>query len=233
MTLVIAHRGEPVQFRENTLAALRAGAAAGADALEIDLKLTADGHVVLLHDDTPQRLWGRATPVAQLTLTDLAELGDGADRRIPTLLEVLMEFARPGAPALMLDVSSIEVALATDDLVVSQGRLDYVLYSGPTDAMRALRARRPQAHLCLSWEHRELPSAELWQAIQPRFYNAYWPLLSHELVADLHRHGYGVSAWTCNDTSAMARLVGMGIDALITDYPSDLIKVLRAHGQRR
>ncbi|NYE48945.1 glycerophosphoryl diester phosphodiesterase [Spinactinospora alkalitolerans] len=227
MTLAIAHRGDPIQFRENTLPAIRAGAAAGADLVEIDLKLTADGHVVLLHDDTLERFWGLARPIGELTLAQIAALGDGRDRRIPTLMEVLAEFGGPGRVPLMLDVASVDVALAADDVVAEHGLLDRVVYSGAVEAMRAIRARRPHARLTLTWDQQGLPPAELWQVVQPRFYNSYWPLLTRELVAEMHRHGYAVSAWTVNDVSEMARLIGMGVDAIITDQPADLVKLVR------
>lgn len=227
MTLAIAHRGAPNRFRENTLPAIRAAVAAGVDIVEIDLKLTADGYLVLLHDDTLERLWGLARPVTELTLADLAALGDGQDFRIPTLVEVVAEFGRPGYPVLMLDVTSVDVALVTDDFVSQTGLTDRVLYTGSLDAMRAIRARRPEAHLTLSWRYEGLPPAELWESIQPRFYNSYWTLLSGELVAELHRYGYGVLAWTVNDTSEMARLVEMGVDGITTDYPADLVNLLR------
>ncbi|RCV49790.1 glycerophosphodiester phosphodiesterase [Marinitenerispora sediminis] len=226
MTLAIAHRGDPIQFRENTLPALRAGAAAGADMIEIDLKLTADGHVVLLHDDTLDRFWGLNRPVTEVTLAELAALGDGRDRRIPTLMEVLAEFSRPTAPPLMLDVTAVDAALAADDLVAEHDMLGRVLYSGSVEALRAIRGRRPRAQLALSWDQQGFPPPEVWQALRPRYYNSYWPLLTRELVAEVHRHGYAVSAWTVNDLSEMARLIGMGVDAIITDQPAELAKLV-------
>ncbi|GAB3205240.1 glycerophosphodiester phosphodiesterase [Marinactinospora thermotolerans] len=222
MTLAIAHRGDPIRFRENTLPAIRAAVSAGADMIEIDLKVTADGHVVLLHDETLERFWGLDRPVSDLTLAELAALGDGRDRRIPTLMEVLAEFGRPPAPPLMLDVTSPEVALAADTLVAEHGASDHVLYCGSIEAMRELRACRTDIQLALTWDRPDLPPASLWQELRPRFYNSYWPLLTRELVAEVHRHGYGVCAWTVNDLGEMARLIGMGVDALITDRPADV-----------
>lgn len=226
MTLAIAHRGDPVQFRENTLPAIRAGAEAGADMVQVDLKLTSDGHVVLLHDDTLDRLWNLARPVSEVSLAELAALGDGAAMRIPTLLEVLAEFARPGSTALMLDAGSVDVALVADAMVADHGALQYVVYTGDPDAMRAIRARRPEARLCLVWDRSGYPPADLWQAVRPCYYSVPWPQLSRELVAEVHRHGYAVATRTVNDLAEMARLAGMGVDAIITDHPADLAKLV-------
>src|SRR5579863_7882844 len=86
--IAIAHRGEPIGHRENTLPAFAAAVAAGADMVEIDLRRTRDGEIVVLHDQTLERLWGVAASVGDLDLADVAALGAG-DERIPTLGAVL------------------------------------------------------------------------------------------------------------------------------------------------
>lgn len=227
--MVIAHRGEPHQFRENTLPALRAAMELGADVLAIDLGLTGDGQVMVVHHDALERLWGYPRALASMTLTDIAMLGESA-LRIPTLLEVLAEFARPGGPPLMLNVATVEIALAADDIVRVYGLVDRTLYAGASDAMRAIRARRTAAHLTLTWHDRGLPPAELWESVQPRWYNSYYPLLTPELVAELHRCGYGVLAWTVSEPSDMLKLLQMGVDGIITDRPGELASLTR---QRR
>lgn len=226
MTLAIAHRGAPHQYRENTLPALRTAVITGADAVQIDLRLTADGHVVLMHEEG-LHLWGASRPVNACTLADLAVLGDGGYYRVPTLMEVLAEFSKPDAAILVLDVGSIEVALPADDLIHRHGLDRAVIYTGSLDAMRALRARRPEATLCLDWQYDGLPPRELWEAVQPQFYNSYWQRLSRELVAELHQYGYGVLAWTVNEAAEMSRLIDMGVDGIITDYPAELVPLVR------
>ena len=68
MTLAIAHRGDPVRHRENTLAAFRAAVEAGAGMVELDVRRTADGAAVVVHDPTLERLWGLRRRVADVTL---------------------------------------------------------------------------------------------------------------------------------------------------------------------
>ncbi|TDQ51520.1 glycerophosphodiester phosphodiesterase [Actinorugispora endophytica] len=223
MTLAIAHRGDPVRFRENTLPALRAAVLARTDLVAIDVRLTRDGYVVLVHDEALERLWGSPRPVPESTLADLAALGDGADRRIPTLMEALAEFTRPSFPPLVLDVPSVEVALAADNAVADHGMHDRVMYSGSPDALRTLRARRPHARLMLTWSRQEPPPPVLWQAVRPNFLHVYWPLVDRELVGAAHRNGCAVSAWTVNDTPEMARLIDMGADAILTGRIADLV----------
>src|SRR3712207_25853 len=75
--LVIAHRGDSQSVRENTLAAVESAVLAGADAVEVDVQLAADGTLVVVHDDTFERLWGDPRPVASMTWSEIARLGSG------------------------------------------------------------------------------------------------------------------------------------------------------------
>ena len=73
--IAIAHRGDPIGARENTPAAFSSAAALGADWVELDLRLTGDGEVVVLHDQSLQRLWGRDVSVGDLDLAEVQRLG--------------------------------------------------------------------------------------------------------------------------------------------------------------
>ena len=119
MFLTIAHRGDPVAHRENTLPSLRSAVAKGANTLEFDLRLTRDGQIVLLHDASLERLWGQPEPLADLTLAELRQRDLGG-YQLPTFDELLAEFPE----------TTFLVDLNTDDVVAP--------------AVRALR-RRPGA----------------------------------------------------------------------------------------
>ncbi len=103
MTLVVGHRGAPTEGPENTMEAYRLGVAAGADAIELDVHLTADGQLVVIHDETLERTTDTTGAVAQLTMAEIgrADAGHhfraddgsfpfrGKGLRVPTLPEVL------------------------------------------------------------------------------------------------------------------------------------------------
>ncbi|RNL83595.1 glycerophosphodiester phosphodiesterase [Halostreptopolyspora alba] len=230
MTMAIADRGDPIQFRENTLSAIRAAATSGADMVRVDLRLSSDGYVVLLHDDTARRVWGRPEGAAGLSLAEIAALGCGDEQRVPTLVEVLAEFGSRHALQFMLEVNSTDTAMAADDLVLELGLDQKVVYTGSMAAMHALRSRRPDADLALTWDHPDTPDSEVWQTLRPCLFNVHHPLITREMVAEAHVHGYQISAWTVNDFTEMARLLGMGLDAVVTEHPAELAALAR--GQR-
>jgi myo-inositol-1(or 4)-monophosphatase len=120
MVTGIAHRGETVTERENTLAAFTSAVALGADMVELDLRRTRDDEIVVLHDQSLQRLWGVDASVGDLDLAEVASIGDG-DVRIPALREVLAVVRAP----LMVDFTRREVV---------PGAVDAVREAGPSSA---------------------------------------------------------------------------------------------------
>lgn len=86
---IIGHRGAAGLAPENTIAAIRAGIEAGADAVEFDVRLTSDGALVLLHDISLLRIAGINTPVKNLTLRELGDIKTVSGEKIPTLQEAL------------------------------------------------------------------------------------------------------------------------------------------------
>jgi glycerophosphoryl diester phosphodiesterase len=135
--IAIAHRGDPVGHRENTLPAFAAAVAQGADMLELDLRRTRDGSIVVLHDQSLLRLWELDVSVGDLDLSEVARLGHG-DVRIPTLREVFD--AVPPEIELMVDFTRREVVAGALDQTLSAGALDRCLFvTGNVEALRLLR----------------------------------------------------------------------------------------------
>ena len=220
--LAIAHRGDPHAQRENTLAAFAAATAARADMLELDLRLTSDGSVVVLHDRTLERLWGISRAVAELTLTEVRECGEG-DCRVPTLEDVLD--AQPGE--LMLDYVDDDVVEPTLAVLDGAGVLGRVVFAGENLAgHRRIRGLAPDARIALTWTKHEPAPDSLLEELAPEFLNPEWQLVTPELVARIHARGTGVSTWTVDDPQAMARLLDLGVDAVITNRIELLVSLI-------
>jgi glycerophosphoryl diester phosphodiesterase len=218
MTLAIAHRGDPVGRRENTLEAFESARSLGAGMVELDCKLTRDGHVVVLHDDTLRRLWGVPRPVRAIDWKEVSAIRKGG-YRIPDLAEVLAAVPLP----IMVDVPSIEVLEASLAVVEAARAVDRCVFAGHTGALVRLRQRSRSARIALSWEKRQLPGPELLDAVRPDWFNPSHRRATALVVERMHAAGRGVSVWTVDRPSDIARVLHAGVDAVITNQTARLV----------
>jgi glycerophosphoryl diester phosphodiesterase len=211
--LAIAHRGDPVAERENTLAAFAAAVDAGADMVELDLRRSRDGAIVVLHDPTLARLWRVDRPVAELDLAEIADLGRRATR-IPTLAQVLAAVDIP----LMIDFTGEEVVAGAIEAVRQAGAMERSLFvSGNVRALRAVRAHAPEARIGLTWVKEELPWPALTEELGVEYWNPNFGRVSPESVAAMHERGLKVSTWTVDTKHDMARVADAGVDAIVSN----------------
>ncbi|MFR0356889.1 glycerophosphodiester phosphodiesterase [Streptomyces sediminimaris] len=221
----VAHRGDPYRVRENTLDSLRSALAQGADAVEIDVRLTKDGVPVLLHDDTLKRLWEHERPLRSLSADELRGLTGGG---VPTLVEAL---AAVGDSRVMLDLPGTREARTARrivDAVREAGAQDRVYYCADARAMLAVRAADPSAEIALTWQTLAPPRPALLDAVRPRWLNYRFALAGKDLAARVHRDGYLLSVWTPDTRRSMRRLIDVGVDSITTNRV-DVLCALRDH----
>jgi glycerophosphoryl diester phosphodiesterase len=222
--IAIAHRGDPIAERENTLEAFRAAVRQGADMVELDLRRTRDGELVVLHDPTLSRLWTVDRAVADLDLGEVAQIGQG-DLRIPTFRQALDAVDVP----IMVDFTGDEVVEEAVRAVREAGAMGRSLFvTGNVEALRALRALAPEARIGLTWTRAEPPSPSLLQELGAEFWNPEFHLVTPERIADMHALGLKVSTWTVDDASDMARVTRAGVDAVVTNRIGELRRFLSA-----
>ena len=221
MTFACAHRGDSSTFRENTLAAIKSAIDKGADLVEIDVRLTSDGNVVVLHDPTLERLWGLPQEINKTDLATVRKLGYD-DVRIPLLADVLKLFIGKSSH-LMIDMEVAEPARAAF-AVVKEGDLphSHITWCGALDGMKIIRSLSSEARIFLPWNELGLPSQELLDEVKPEFINSYFGYLNRETVEKIHAMGYKVSAWTVNDLPTMRWAVAIGIDSITSDFLDNL-----------
>ncbi len=236
---IFAHRGASAYAPENTLAAFELALEHGAPALELDVKLSADGHVVVIHDPTVDRTTNGRGKVARLTLAELRTLDAGSffsekyrGEKIPTLEEV---FELVGKRAL-INIELTNYTTPRDSLVEEVCRLvrehrmeEYVLFSS------FLPGNLRQAALLLPEVPRGLLVLPSWKGIWARFafffgdYQALHPYLSdvtpHQ-IASVHRIGRRVHVWTVNEPALMRRLLKWGVDGIFTDDPPLALQIV-------
>ncbi|MEV6164402.1 glycerophosphodiester phosphodiesterase [Streptomyces sp. NPDC052052] len=218
----VAHRGDPYRVRENTLPSIRSALERGADAVEIDVRVTRDGVPVLLHDATLERLWGHDVRLDRLTLEELTELTRGG---VPTLRDALQA---AGTHRVMIDLPG-----STDDSVPGivgavheYGAAEQVYYCAGADAMLRVRAADPHAEISLTRTTLAPPRAALLDAVRPRWLNYRFGLVDRDLTDRLHRDGLLVSVWTVDTKRTMRRLVRAGVDSVTTNRVDALRSVL-------
>ena len=251
-TLVIAHRGGAALRPENTLEAFAHAAALGADVLEMDVRATADGAIVVIHDATLERTTDGRGPVSSLTLAELRKLDAGyrwtvdAGRtypfrgrgvRVPALTEVFERF--PEA-RVNIEIKPAEPAFA-GSLCASirrSRRAHYVLVASMSEqALEAFRDACPE--VATSMGPREARTfflahlARLTAATSPRAAALQIPyrlgdtvLPGAGLVAAARGRNLRLHAWTVNDEERLRQLIAMGVDGIITDRPDLLLRML-------
>lgn len=209
----VAHRGDPYRARENTLPSIRSAVARGADAVEIDVRVTRDKVPVLLHDRTLERLWGHDVPVDRLGHREVVERTVGG---VPALREAL---SAAGDRRVMIDLPGATEAGVREVVAVVRecGAADRVYYCANTEAMLRVRAADPSAEIALTWTTLAPPRAVLLDAVRPRWLNYRFGLLSRELTARIHSDGLLVSAWTADTRRTMRRLLAYGVDSITTN----------------
>ena len=217
--VAIAHRGEPVGHRENTLPSFAAAVALGADMVEIDLRRTRDGAIVVLHDQTLDRLWGLEASVGDVNLAEVAALGDGAVR-IPTLSEVLQAVPLP----LMVDFTRREVVTGGLQAVRAAGALERCLFvTGNVEALRQLRAGSAEARIGLTWLDGPEPPLALLRELGAEYWNPWFGLITADGVDAVHEAGLRVSTWTVDTTEDMAGVLTAGVDAVVSNRVGALV----------
>jgi glycerophosphoryl diester phosphodiesterase len=240
---VIAHRGGRARAPENTLEAMQLGMADGADAIEFDVRLSADGEVVVIHDATVDRTTDGSGAVERMTLADLRSLdaGRGSSRieahqvargacRIPTLVEVLESF--PGTP-LIIEVKAPAASIPTRALIEKHGAEARCLvdsfHSNALAVFRGSRIARGASRngvirlIASSFLHsRALLPVELSALCIPHTYRGL-PLPVERLVAIMRSASKPTHIWTVNDPGEALELWGLGVSGIITDDPRAIL----------
>jgi fructose-1,6-bisphosphatase/inositol monophosphatase family enzyme/glycerophosphoryl diester phosphodiesterase len=244
-----AHRGNSNVYRENTLPAIRSAIAAGADFVEIDVRVTADDQVIVLHDATLERLWGLPSAVSDVTLEQVRSLG-GADERPPLLSEVIELF--DGAPSTLLidmddptlaepayrvvasvlsaSVLSASVLSASGATSAAPGAGDpasrtAVAWCGDIDGMRTIRRLDAGARIWMPWDSPTAPTADDIGDLAPERINTEFLTMTRQLAEQIHALGYGITVWTVDDESSMRWAQRIGVDTVTTNRLGRLQRV--------
>jgi glycerophosphoryl diester phosphodiesterase len=249
-----AHRGGAGIAPENTLKAFREALSIGAGVLELDVHTTADGHVVVIHDDVVDRTTEGTGPVREKTLAELKRLDAGYEFsldgrrtfpcrdqgiRIPTLVEVYDEFVevpinieikgkRSGIEAAVWRV--IEAADAEERTLVVSENMHTIRRFREVSGGRVATASSSVELI----HFKILSSLGLGRFVRPRYRALQGPetyrglrVVTPGLIRAAHERGLRVDVWTIDSEADMRRLLGYGVDGIMTDRPDILAGVLQ------
>ena len=245
-TRLAAHRGGALLWPENSRLAFRNAIALGADFLELDVHLSKDGEVVVIHDATLPRTTTGAGAVRERTLADLRALrlkdkdGEVTEETVPSLEEVAA-LAAPSPLGLLLEVKLDarrvpyrrieEKLLAILDRHELAGRT--IVMSFEPETVRRIRQLRPEVRAGMLYSPRTLRQRR-WSvrsAIDElaeyggAFVGLQESLVTAETVELARDRSLLLAVWTVNEADAMRRFISLGVDVLVTDRP-DLAKEL-------
>lgn len=238
--VVFAHRGASGYAPENTLAAFHLAHQLGAEAIELDVKLTQDGHVVVLHDQTVDRTCENASgDLRNLSLEEVKKLDAGshfsaefASEKIPTLAEV---FEAVGSK-LFINIELTNYQTYGDGLtdsvvdLINQFSLDErVMFSSfhPSNILQArkLKPGIPAALLALPGIAGTLQRSIAGKWISPSLIHPFMSDTTDVLMRREKTRARRVHVWTVNEPDDIARMFSLGVDGIFTDYPDRAIEI--------
>lgn len=229
MPKIIAHRGASAHAPENTIAAFRLALEEGADGIELDVMLSKDGHLVVIHDDAVDRTTDGKGFVRDMTLDELKSLDAGEGQSIPTLEEVFEEFGG----RFIINVELKNYSSIFDGLPIEAAKMVKKHQLGESVIVSSFNPFN------LPRFHKRMPEVDLGLLTQPNAAKKWvWRLFKYDalhphfsdvdqvLVASLHRRNRKVNVWTVDDPSEIKRLAGLKVDSIITNDPKAARKVL-------
>lgn len=226
--LVISHATCAGHAAENTLTGVQAALEIGADAIEMDVQASADGVPMLMHDLTVDRTTNGSGDLASLTLKQLQALDAGGEP-VPTFAQALglargrallvAEIKRPGCEAALADV--IRQADALGDVMV------WSFLPPVLTAMRDAEPRLPGGLLIPPGGTSEWPTLrDLALRLGLQAVSVFHLNLTAEVVGRARRSGLTVHAWTADAESDIQRLLDLGVDGIVSNYPERVLALL-------
>ncbi len=234
---LIGHRGAAGHAPENTLTSFRRAIDMGATMLELDIHLSRDKELIVIHDHDISRTTSGNGLVESMTLAEIQQYDAGSwmhsdfqGEKVPTLQQV-MEFTRQGI-SLNIEVKTgeqIHIGLvdkllemisqydAADQIVISSFHREY---------LREIKEKAPSIEVALLYSG-NVPDVldeavrEGWEGLHPHF-----PLINEKLVEGARQRGLAVRAWTVNRADDMEHLIQLGVNGICSDLPDVLKSVV-------
>ena len=225
---LVGHRGANALAPENTLLAIRLAAEHGLDLVEVDVYLSRDAELMVIHDEDLERAAGRRERVDSLTANELARVDLGAGQGVPRLLEVL-DLARERGIGVYVELKGERTGAALGALVHAGGARAVELISGSFEVplVSELRASAPDVPRSVLFRRTSTQAMrDICASVAARYAHPCFRPLDRALVDGLHAAGLLVMAPHTNDPAEARTFAADGIDVLATDDPAVLTPLL-------
>jgi len=245
----IAHRGASGRYPENTMAAFKAARDLGVPYIELDVHMTRDGEILVIHDEDLQRIAGHEGAIREMTFAEVAVADAGynfavngnfpfrgAGLHVPRLVDVLTAFPEC---RFIIEVKQTTPHLAEAMLKAVEGakmRRRILVASEHHALLDQVRVLAPDIPTSFSSTEVQsllqslVPGGEPCRTggdaleIPPEYYS--WKFVTPESVSAAHQLGVEVHVWTVNAQPEMREMLALGVDGIMTDYPERLLALL-------
>jgi len=226
MMKVVGHRGSAGVLPENTLAGFRYAIELGVDAVECDVHLTRDGHLVVIHDATADRTTDGAGRIAEMNLAEVRALDAGGGQRVPTFEEVLALVA--GRCGLLCELKADGTEAPAVEAVRARGMEADVMFIS-FNLERLANVKRLDGRLAVGALFAAADDEEIARAadVGARHLGVHYRHIYMDMVPRVRGAGMELGAWTPNELKDMQLLMEMGVDCLTTDRPDILMGYLK------
>lgn len=233
--LIIAHRGASEDAPENTLAAFGLGWEQGADGLECDVHVTADGTPVCIHDDRTWRVGDKDRTVAESNLEELRGVILDDNKRIPTLAEVLEN--RPDGKTVLVEIKSGPDSVASICEVIEESRIsfdDLRIMSFSEDVLHEVKKCQPYVRCLWLVSGDQVDPVKWWKVVKKMVESDFAGIAcdhrvaSEEFATDVRRLAREFHVWTVNTSKDAALVRRCGARSIITNRPAEMRRIVEA-----
>lgn len=226
MVIVTGHRGAAGLEPENTMRSFKRALALGVDQVELDVHLTKDLELVVIHDATVDRTTNGTGPIQAYTLDEIQTLDAGEGERVPTLQEVI-DLVK-GRAILQIELKGLGVEEAVVKKVEANGIVDEVVLTSFRHYMvRKVKTLNKKASTGVLFRCLPLNASRLARDAGAEGLHPNVNYIDANLVEDGHRYGLKVRAWNTDDPKQMLWLLTLGVDAIGSNRPDILIDVVK------
>lgn len=221
---LVGHRGALGVEPENTIRSFERALATGVDVVELDLRVTGDGELVVMHDETVDRTTDGTGEVGELSLADVRALDAGDGQRVPTFTEVLHDVP----VELQVEVKEHAAVSPTVRMLRDSGRAaEMTVTSNIPEVLDDFRQAAPELRRGLILLGDAEDAVARASAVDAELLCIRLEHLTPELVAECADAGTQVNAWIVNDAAALLRALELGSDAVSSDVPDLIADLLR------